>query len=67
MDVTVNGQSRTVGDGLTLQQLLMTMERADTRGCAAAVDGVVVPRARWAALVLVDGQAVELLTAVQGG
>jgi sulfur carrier protein len=66
MDVTVNGQSRTVGDGLTLQQLL-TMERADTRGCAAAVDGVVVPRAHWAALVLVDGKSVELLTAVQGG
>lgn len=66
MDVTVNGQSRTVGDGLTLQQLL-TMDRVDTRGCAAAVDRVVVPRARWADLVLVDGQAVELLTAVQGG
>ena len=66
MDVTVNGQSRTVHDGLTLNRLL-TAERADTRGCAAAVYGVVVPRARWAALVLVDGQAVELLTAVQGG
>ena len=66
MDVTVNGQSRTFRDGLTLNRLL-SEERADTRGCAAAVDGVVVPRARWAALVLVDGQAVELLTAVQGG
>ncbi len=66
MDVTVNGQSRTVGDGLTLQQLLTT-ERTDTRGCAAAVDGVVVPRARWDRLVLIDGQAVEVLTAVQGG
>lgn len=66
MDVTVNGQSRTVGDGLTLQQLL-TGERTGTRGCAAAVDGVVVPRARWDRLVLVDGQAVEVLTAVQGG
>ena len=66
MDVSVNGQSRTVRDGLTLNRLLAE-ERADTRGCAAAVDGVVVPRARWAAVVLVDGQAVELLTAVQGG
>jgi sulfur carrier protein len=66
MDVTVNGLSRTVRDGSTLQQLL-AVERTDTRGCAAAVDGVVVPRARWAALVLVDLQSVELLTAVQGG
>jgi sulfur carrier protein len=66
MDVTVNGQSRTVRDGLTLQQLL-AHDRTDTRGCAAAVDGVVVPRAGWAAVVLVDGQSVEVLTAVQGG
>ena len=66
MDVTVNGQSRTFRDGLTLNRLL-SAERADTRGFAAAVDGVVVPRTRWAALVLVDGQSVELLTAVQGG
>jgi sulfur carrier protein len=66
MDVTLNGQSRTVCDGLTLNRLLTTV-RADTRGCAAAVDGVVVPRAHWAALVLVDGKSVELLTAVQGG
>ena len=66
MDVTVNGEPRRVGDGLTLNRLLAG-ERADTRGCAAAVDGVVVPRAQWARLVLNDGQAVEVLTAVQGG
>jgi thiamine biosynthesis protein ThiS len=66
MDATVNGQSRTVGDGLSLQQFL-THDRTDTRGCAAAVDGVAGPRARWAAVVLVDGQSVEVLTAVQGG
>ena len=36
-------------------------------GVAVAVDGEVVPRARWAATVLADGARVEVLTAVQGG
>jgi sulfur carrier protein len=66
MDVTVNGEPRTVSDGLTLN-VLLAGERANTRGCAAAVDGVVVPRAQWERLVLGEGQVVEVLTAVQGG
>jgi sulfur carrier protein len=34
---------------------------------AVAVDGEVVPKARWAGTVLADGARVEVLTAVQGG
>ena len=36
-------------------------------GVAVAVDGEVVPKARWAATALADGARVEVLTAVQGG
>ncbi len=46
-------------------------ERATVRdavvGVAVAVDGAVVPRSRWSATTLGDGQAVEIVTAVQGG
>jgi sulfur carrier protein len=34
---------------------------------AVAVDGEIVHRANWPTSVLVDGQAVELITAQQGG
>jgi sulfur carrier protein len=34
---------------------------------AAALNETVVPRSRWAAATLVDGDRVEVLTAVQGG
>lgn len=65
MKLTVNGETREV-DVTTLGQLL-DAELASTQGVAAAVDGEVVPRAEWGAFPLADGQAVELLTAVQGG
>ena len=66
MNITVNGEVQALADGLTLAQLVA--QRLPTaRGVAAAVDGTVAPRAGWAEFVLRDGQAVELLTAVQGG
>ncbi|PZS16264.1 MAG: thiamine biosynthesis protein ThiS [Acidimicrobiales bacterium] len=36
-------------------------------GMAVAVNGEVVPRSRWPATELADGDQVEVLTAVQGG
>ena len=66
MNVTLNGEPRSLAPGTCLDALL-ELERAPHRGTAAAVDGEVVPRGSWAQFVLHDGQAVELLTAVQGG
>jgi sulfur carrier protein len=65
MDVTVNGRPRSVDPAMTLGQLLQ--ELGTTVGCAAAVDGEVVPRRRWHDHPLASGQSVEVLTAAQGG
>jgi sulfur carrier protein len=67
VNITVNGEPREVAAGATLAELLAGWLSGDGRGCAAAVDSEVVPRDTWAGLVLRDGQAVEVLTAVQGG
>jgi sulfur carrier protein len=40
---------------------------ADARGVAVAVDGEVIPRARWESVPLREGARVEVLTAMQGG
>jgi sulfur carrier protein len=66
MNITVNGEAQALADGLTLAQLV-AQRLPSARGVAAAVDGTVAPRAGWADVVLRDGQAVELLTATQGG
>ena len=66
MNLTVNGIPRTFPECMTLAELMLR-ENASSRGSAAAVDGVVVPRGSWEAFLLADGSSVEILTAVQGG
>ncbi len=66
MNISVNGQPRRVPAGLTLDRLVETLA-ATASGVAVAVNETVVPRSRWAATPLGDGDRVEVLTAVQGG
>jgi sulfur carrier protein len=64
--LTVNGETEEWADGITIAQLVAGRLRSE-KGVAAAVDGAVAPRSTWDTSVLRDGQAIELLTAVQGG
>lgn len=66
VNVSVNGEGREVSPGTTLGDLVATLTRAHA-GVAAALNETVVPRGRWAATSLGDGDRVEVLTAVQGG
>ncbi len=69
MRVTVNGEPRELPDGATVAALLQQLgQRSEGgRGIAVAVGGEVVPRGRWEATALLDGAAVEVVAAVQGG
>jgi sulfur carrier protein len=58
----VNGEEREVPQGTTLAELVQP-----ARGVAVAVDGEVVPRSDWAETRVAEGQALEVLRAVQGG
>ncbi|MEV8312952.1 sulfur carrier protein ThiS [Streptomyces sp. NPDC059900] len=64
--VSVNGEARDVAAGTTLEALVATLTAAPS-GVAAALNETVVPRTRWSATPLADGDRVEILTAVQGG
>ncbi|MEV5507044.1 sulfur carrier protein ThiS [Streptomyces orinoci] len=64
--VSVNGEQRLVPGGTTLDGLVAALTDA-RNGIAAAVNETVVPRGRWAATTLGDGDRIEVLTAVQGG
>jgi sulfur carrier protein len=69
MRVVLNGEMRELADGATVADLVERSGLADERrrGIAVAVDAEVVPRSAWEATELSEGQAVELLTAIQGG
>lgn len=69
VQVSVNGEHRTVPGGTTLDGLLaaLTGPVGGRGGVAAAVNETVVPRAQWPSTALGDGDRIEVLTAVQGG
>ncbi|SFX06123.1 sulfur carrier protein ThiS [Streptomyces atratus] len=66
LSVSVNGEVRRLAAGTTLAALVATLTTARS-GVAAAVNETVVPRGQWSAAALLDGDRVEVLTAVQGG
>jgi sulfur carrier protein len=64
--LSVNGSSRDVTTGTTLDVLLDDLGvRRD--GSAVALNDDVVPRGRYAATVLQEGDRLEIIVAVAGG
>jgi sulfur carrier protein len=66
--IYLNGDPHDGGSDQTVADVLRLLDVGrDARGVAVAVDGEVVPRARWSTFALADGARVEVLTAMQGG
>jgi sulfur carrier protein len=67
MRLTVNGREHVESaEALSVAALVARLTEA-RRGVAVAVNGTVVPRSTWETSRLADGDAVEVLTATQGG
>jgi sulfur carrier protein len=66
LTVSVNGDPCSIAAGTTLETLVATLTAAPS-GVAAALNETVVPRSRWSAAALADGDRIEVLTAVLGG
>ena len=66
VEVKLNGEPRELPEGTTVAQAVAELTPAAT-GVAAAVNGDVIPRGSWAAMLLRAGDQVEVVTAVQGG
>jgi sulfur carrier protein len=67
MNLTVNGKDREAPAGSTVDDVVRQLAPDSDRGLAVAVNSEVVPRYRWPVTPLRDGDAIEILTAVQGG
>jgi sulfur carrier protein len=68
MRLSVNGEPHELpGHGVTVTDLLAILAPGVARGLAVAVNGAVVPRGEWSTTVLKSSDAVEVLTAAQGG
>lgn len=66
--ITVNGKSRQLADGTAVAAVVTELTGApEPTGVAVAINGEVVPRARWTTTTVRTGDKVEVLTATQGG
>ena len=66
IQLSVNGQVRRFEPGANIAQLLDTLELAGKR-VAVERNGEIVPRGRYAATRLAEGDALEIVVAVGGG
>jgi len=68
MVIVMNGKKTNTAESVTLVTLLHENGiNENTDGVAVAVNSGVVPKRKWAELRLHDGDAVEVIHAVQGG
>ncbi|HEX6456890.1 MAG TPA: sulfur carrier protein ThiS [Solirubrobacterales bacterium] len=68
MRIELNGRPHELPDGAALDAAVRASGADEGgRGVAVALDGEVVPRSEWEATPLREGQAVEVLAAIQGG
>lgn len=65
-EIRLNSEPKAVPDPFTVADLLRDLGK-DPRKLAVEVNEVVVPRADHAALLLADGDRVEIVTLVGGG
>ena len=64
--IVLNGEPFVTANGTTVAAVVAGLTAATT-GIAVALNGTVVPRGRWQHERVVEGDSVEIVTAVQGG
>ena len=67
MKVTVNGEQRELPEAATVDDAVVDYAGEQAQRMAVAVNGEVVPRNRWEAHRLDDGDRLEVVAAIQGG
>lgn len=66
MQITINGEAKSVDLNLTIEQLMAQLQ-VDTRLAAVEKNRIIVPKSRYAATRLEDGDALEIVSFMGGG
>lgn len=68
MQITLNGEARTVKDRLTIRDLLIDIQiDPSQKGIAVAINAQIATERDWASIRLQAGDQVDIIHAVQGG
>jgi len=66
MRITINGEERNIGEGITVAALLLEL-KIRPQGTAVEIDREIIPRARHGQRVVQEGERVEIIRMVGGG
>lgn len=66
IEVRVNGEAVELSDGSSLARVVES-HVCQTKGVAIAMNEEFIPRSKWAATSLAEGDRIEILSARQGG
>lgn len=66
MNITINGEARTLDDGLNLEQLISLLELENKR-LAIELNQDIVPRSEHTSTTLNEGDKIEIVQAIGGG
>lgn len=67
MDITVNGEPRSMPEPTTVAGLATALVGPVQNGIAIAVNGTVLPPASWTTQAVRAGDRIDVITAMQGG
>ena len=69
MELTINGESRSLTEGSSVNDLLasIAIDPDEAQGIAVAVNEIIVRRNDWYSMILSTGDRVEVVTEQQGG
>jgi len=66
MNITINGEQRTLDDGITIEQLISLLDLENKR-LAIELNQEIIPRSEHAGYTLKQGDKVEIVQAIGGG
>ena len=67
MKVTINGTETDVDEGIMVADVVTRLAGSRRAGIAISLNGEIVPKSRWADVVVGEGDRVEVLSAIGGG
>ncbi|MBP8192253.1 MAG: sulfur carrier protein ThiS [Chitinophagales bacterium] len=67
MQITINNQSYTFDEHVSLEKAVLQLELEDTTGIALALNEEIIPRSKWNETILTNEDKIIIIGAVAGG
>ncbi|MDI9348142.1 MAG: sulfur carrier protein ThiS [Methylacidiphilales bacterium] len=67
MQVLINGEQQTIEEGITIQDLVMSLTQLKNRRVVVAQNGVIIPKSQYQATIVCVGDSIDVIEAVGGG